>query len=96
VNVPGSDETPQVARKLHHLPPREVAEELTLMDAELLRRIQPSELEDGAWMDKTSKVSRCCETMWIYSNLCFELTTNLEDCASCQDAESSSLICSAY
>ena len=44
-------------KKLHHLPPREVAEELTLMDAELLRKIQPSELEDGAWMDKT-KVKR--------------------------------------
>ena len=41
------------SKKIHHLPPREVAQELTLMDAELLRRIQPSELEDGAWMDKT-------------------------------------------
>ena len=95
MNVPGLDETPQVARKLHHLPPREVAEELTLMDAELLRRIQPSELEDGAWMDKISKVSRFYETT-ICSDLCCELTTNLEDCASYQDTESSSLIGSTY
>jgi len=56
-HVPGSDKNQlRVERKLHHLSPRELAEELTLMDAELLRKIQPKELEDGAWMDK-DKVS---------------------------------------
>lgn len=56
-HVPGSDKNQlRVEQKLHHLPPRELAEELTLMDAELLRKIQPRELEDGAWMDK-DKVS---------------------------------------
>ena len=39
-------------RKVHRLSPREVAVELTLMDAELLRKIQPCELKEGAWMDK--------------------------------------------
>ena len=56
-HVPGSDKNQlRVEQKLHHLPPRELAEELTLTDAELLRKIQPRELEDGAWMDK-DKVS---------------------------------------
>ena len=55
-------------KKLHHLPPREVAEELTLMDAELLRKIQPSELEDGAWMDKT-KVKRSKTPYYYYTTV---------------------------
>ena len=42
------------ARKLHLCPAREVAEELTLMDAEMLRRISPDELKNGAWMKKVA------------------------------------------
>ena len=41
-----------VRKKLLCYPPREVAQELCLMDAELLRKIQPEELEHGAWMKK--------------------------------------------
>ena len=35
---------------------KEVAEELTLMDAELLAKIERKELENGAWMKKATKV----------------------------------------
>lgn len=38
--------------KLHSFPAKEVAKEMTLMDAGLLRMIKASELEDGAWMKK--------------------------------------------
>ena len=41
-----------VRKKLLYYPPREVAQELCLMDAELLRKIQPEELVHGAWMKK--------------------------------------------
>ena len=44
--------SPKRTDKLHVAPPREVAGELTLMDAEILRRIDTAELENGAWMDK--------------------------------------------
>ena len=36
--------------KLHHYDPQEVAQELCLMDSELLRKIKPQELEGGSWM----------------------------------------------
>ena len=39
--------------RLHAHPPMEIAEELTIMDAEMLRKISSDELRDGAWMDKT-------------------------------------------
>ena len=38
--------------KLHQFSPKEVAEELSLMDAELLRKIASKELENGTWMKK--------------------------------------------
>ena len=38
--------------RLHQLPAIDVAEELTLMDAALLRRIRAEELKDGSWMNK--------------------------------------------
>ena len=44
-------------RKLNEYRRREVAEELCLMDSELLRKIEPAELQNGAWMKK-DKV--CC------------------------------------
>ena len=44
-------------RKLNEYRSREVAEELCLMDSELLRKIEPAELQNGAWMKK-DKV--CC------------------------------------
>ena len=54
--------------KLCNFPPRDVAEEMTLLDAGLLRLIKASELENGAWMkkDKVSEFS-CC------SKIVFEL-----------------------
>jgi len=42
--------------KLYGFSAKDVAEEMTLMDAGLLRLIKASELEDGAWMKK-DKVS---------------------------------------
>lgn len=42
--------------KLYLLPPKEVAEGLTEMDAELLEHISPDELRDGAWMKRGEKV----------------------------------------
>ena len=38
--------------RLHHYRSREVAEELCLMDGEILRKIDPAELHNGAWMKK--------------------------------------------
>ena len=45
-------------RKLHLCSARELAEQLTLVDAEMLRRISPDELKNGAWMGK-DKVCVC-------------------------------------
>ena len=42
--------------KLYTLPPKDVAEGLTGMDAELLERISPEEFCDGAWMKRDEKV----------------------------------------
>ena len=36
---------------LHLLPAVEVAEEMALLDAEMLRRIKPDEIRDESWMD---------------------------------------------
>ena len=38
--------------KLHHFSSSEVAEELCLMDGEMLRKIDPEELHNGTWMKK--------------------------------------------
>ena len=47
--------------KLHHFSSREVAEELCLMDGEVLRKINPEELDNGAWMKKeVSQHSHMC------------------------------------
>lgn len=46
----------EVFPKLHGFPAKQVAEEMTLLDASLLRLIKAGELEDGVWMKKT-KVS---------------------------------------
>ena len=43
-------------KKLNEYRSREVAEELCLMDSELLRKIEPAELQNGAWMKKTRSV----------------------------------------
>ena len=43
---------------LHLFTATEIAEELALRDAELLRRIEPSEIRDRAWMHK-DKVCAC-------------------------------------
>ena len=48
-------EEPEVP-KLHQFSSREVAEQLCLLDGEILRRIEPEELHNGAWMKK--EVSR--------------------------------------
>ena len=49
--------------KVHQFRPREVADELSLMDAELLRKICPEELEGCAWMkhDKASLLAVACK-----------------------------------
>ena len=51
-----TSELSKPSEKLHLLPPKEVAEGLTEMDAELLERISPDELRDGAWMKRGEKV----------------------------------------
>lgn len=43
-------------KKLHLYDSLEVAEELTMLDSELLRKIDQEELQNGAWMKK-DKVS---------------------------------------
>jgi hypothetical protein len=43
---------------LHLFRVEEIAEELALRDAELLRRIGPAEICNGAWMDKERKEER--------------------------------------
>ena len=45
-----------VVDRLYLLPAREVAEGLTQIDAELLGRISPDEIRDGAWMKRGQKV----------------------------------------
>ena len=44
---------------LKNFPTTDVAEELALRDAEMLRRIKLEEIRNGAWMDDT-KASRPC------------------------------------
>ena len=48
----GPDAVEKKLPRLHSFPAKEVAEEMTLMDAGLLRMIKTSELEDGVWMKK--------------------------------------------
>jgi len=50
-------------KKLYQYTPREVADQLSSMDAGLLRKICPAELENGAWMKKDTKVrpALCCQ-----------------------------------
>lgn len=43
---------PGKRKKLHGFPTKEVADEMTLLDAGLLRLIKTKELEKGAWMKK--------------------------------------------
>ncbi len=49
---PRNGESKRRKTRLCSFPAREVAEEMTLMDASLLRLIKASELQDGAWMKK--------------------------------------------
>jgi son of sevenless-like protein len=51
---PPSDAKP-TPEKLYLLPAKDVAEGLTTMDADLLKRISPDELHDGAWMKRAEK-----------------------------------------
>ena len=53
---PVDTRTAPTPEKLHLLPAKEVAEGLTSMDAELLARISPEELHNGAWMKRGKKV----------------------------------------
>ena len=48
---------PPFSKKLYQYGCREVAQELAVMDAEMLRKIVPEELQNGAWMKK-DKVAR--------------------------------------
>ena len=57
-SVPGDGLTPHHAapKKLYQYSSKEVAEELTLIDAELIRGIGPEEVQNEAWMKKETKV----------------------------------------
>jgi hypothetical protein len=52
--------------RLHYYRSREVAEELCLMDGEILRKIDPSELHNGAWMKK--EVGLELKTLQLFLN----------------------------
>lgn len=56
-------------KKLYGFSAREVAEEMTLLDAGLLRHIKTSELENGAWMkkDKVGVQAICLFMVKLYS-----------------------------
>ena len=60
--------------------PKEVAEELTLRDSEMLRRISPDEIRHGAWMhnDKASLYTNTSYTsmqpvsyIYFHNTLCY-------------------------
>lgn len=54
---------------LHSFAPGEVAGELSLLDAGLLRLIKTSELEDGVWMKKDKVVGQFAELILATLNL---------------------------
>ena len=60
-STPTHGNTTQMPKKLYLYGSREVAEELSVMDSELLRKINPEELQNGAWMKK-DKVGTCTIT----------------------------------
>ena len=49
-----------VVYRLHVHRPMDIAEELTLVDAEMFRKIHSDELRDGAWMDKAKVRAFAC------------------------------------
>lgn len=55
--------------KLYLQPPLQIAEELTLMNAEMFHEIDQKELENGAWTKKT-KVSQLAITCWDLFIVC--------------------------
>ncbi len=67
----GYQASPSLPKKLHQQSPKDLAEELTLLDAELLRKINSQEVENGAWMDKTKKVHYYYIIFLCYLILCF-------------------------
>ena len=52
-------------KKLYLYSSLEVAEELCVMDGELLRKIDPEELSNGAWMKK-NKVRKNCPIITLH------------------------------
>ena len=70
VQYVGSGNNEMSDQRLHLFTALEVAEELTLRDAEMLRRITPEEITNGAWMDDKNvglceyNVRLCCERMY--------------------------------
>ena len=56
--------------KLYLQQPRELAEELTLIDAEMFRKIELTELQNGAWTKKT-------KVAWLYVCVCLVCSQNL-------------------
>ena len=60
--------------RLHYYRSREVAEELCLMDGEILRKIDPAELHGGAWMKKEVRwkhKKNCCTLVLESSSKCW-------------------------
>ena len=59
-------------QKLHLLPPLKVAEELLLIDSSALRKIQPDELADEAWVGKrkVSSIELACACAGLKSYIC--------------------------
>ncbi len=57
-NEKGLDYDP--SEKLHFFQAKKVALELFLVDSELLHKIRPEELKNGAWTKKATKVKKNC------------------------------------
>ena len=51
--------------KLHQFSSRSVAEQLCLLDGEILRRIEPEELHNGAWMKREVGISFARASIFI-------------------------------
>lgn len=68
----GGGEPDKKRRKLYGFPAREVSEEMTLLDAGLLRLIKASELDNGAWMKKdkvyTCSMAEVCSYIYIIAS----------------------------
>lgn len=58
-------------QSLHLFTPSEVAEELALRDAEMLRQITPGEIRDGAWMHEEKASTTAIPESYVCICTCY-------------------------